>query len=771
MREKHIKYKRRRYIGICTFVFILIVYFFSLPERLFNVPYSTTVLDRDGVLMGARIASDGQWRFPESKEIPEKLKVCMVAFEDEYFYYHWGVNPVSIGKALITNIKSNRIVRGGSTITMQVIRLSRSEARTVAEKIVEAILATRLEFRYSKSRILNLYASYAPFGGNVVGFSAASWRYFGHAASDMSWAEAATLAVLPNAPSAIHLAKQRGALKSKRDRLLHKIYNQGIINEQTLELAINEPLPTEPKKLPQIAPHLVSKLAVTTPQENIHTTIDAAIQLRVEEICQRWNTEYQKHNIRDIAAIIVDIEKAEVLAYLGNSGFESNRNGSQVNVIEAPRSTGSILKPFLYTAMLDDGILLPHQLLPDIPMNIQGFSPQNFNLKYEGAVPASQALSRSLNLPSVYLLKEFTVPKFYDYLKQLGLSTLSQPASHYGLSLILGGAEGKLSEIVDCYTYLGQAATNKSIIKPSYLINREKEKQVAQFSKGAAWQVLNILTEVNRPGEIAWKRMPSMQQIAWKTGTSQGFRDAWAVGVNSKYAIGVWVGNATGEGVPDLIGGRIAGPVLFDLFNIFPNEPWMLRPENEFVDVEVCKQSGMLSSRFCTDIDTVLVTPSTIDNGKVCPYHHKITLTTDGQYRVYTSCVGLENTIQKDWFTLPPVLEWYYKKIHPEYRELPPFKKGCGDDYIKTLQFIYPSSNTEVIVTKQYDGTYGPIVFELAHIDPDAKVFWHLDGEYFGTTTLIHTMSVIPEDGNHVMTAVDTQGNTTSINFTSYKTN
>lgn len=768
---KLFKKLNKRQVRIMRYVLasLLIVYFFCLPRNLFDVPTSAVVLDRDGSLLGARIASDGQWRFPATNQIPDKLKQCMIAFEDDYFYYHWGVNPISISKAFYSNIKAGRVVRGGSTITMQVIRMSRNEARTIPEKMVEAILATRLEFRYSKDEILNLYASYAPFGGNVVGFAAASWRYFGRDAVSLSWAEAATLAVLPNSPSLIHISKRRNQLRAKRDGLLLKLLHKGVITEDTYELAIEEELPEEPIPLPQKAPHLVTKIVKEFPSEQSNSTINMAVQSRLEEIMNRWNREYASRNMNDLAAVIIDVETSEIIAYHGNSGFDTNRFGSQVDVADAPRSTGSILKPFLFAAMLDEGLLLPNELLPDVPLRIRGFAPQNFNLKYEGAVPASEALCRSLNLPSVYLLREYTPLKFYDKLKELHLSTLTNPADYYGLSLILGGAEGKLKEITASYMHLVQLARKQSTYFPKYLQKGKLQSWKPAFSAGAAWKTLDILTDLNRPEEVAWKQMSSVQKIAWKTGTSQGFRDAWAVGANRKYVIGVWVGNATGEGNPDLVGGRVAGPVLFELFNIFPNEPWIERPENEFVDAAVCRQSGYLKSRFCNDVDTILVTPKTLDREEVCPYHEVITVTPDRKNRVYMSCAGEEGAIQEPWFVLPPVMEWYYRKVHPEYEVLPPFKEGCGSSYLNAMQFIYPTRNADLIVTKQFDGSYGPIVFNLAHINPDAKVFWHLDGEYIGETTLIHQQNLIPEDGNHIISVIDNEGNTTSVAFKSVR--
>ena len=744
--------------------FLFLLFIFCLPSKLFNSPYSTVVLAKDGQMLGARIAADGQWRFPLSESIPEKLKTCLVYFEDEYFYWHWGVNPISMGKAFIQNLKARKVVRGGSTLTMQTIRLSRQKPRTILEKVIESILATRLEFSYSKDEILNLYASHAPFGGNVVGYTAAAWRYFGHTASSLSWAEAATLAVLPNAPSAIHLAKARTQLETKRNGLLKKLYDDQVIDADEYELALAEPLPSAPLPLPQIAPHLVSKIAMSKPSQEVITTIDFGLQHQVEELVNSWNNHYKQHNIHDISAIIIDVQTSEILAYHGNSGFQTGRVGSQVNILDAPRSTGSILKPFLLASMLDEGELLPNQLLPDVPINISGFSPQNFSLTYEGAVPASQAIIRSLNIPSVYMLKAYSVPKFYEKLKGYGLSTLNKSSGHYGLSLILGGAEAKLAEITAAYVRLAQSALSLESKEVYFLQDAKPITLPSVVSNGAAWQTLDIIKEVYRPGEVAWKMMGSMQNIAWKTGTSHGFRDGWAVGVTPLYAVGVWLGNATGEGNAELVGTRTAGPVLFDLFNILPKSDWFERPKESLVEAEICRQSGHLKGRFCQDVDTLLILPQGMQT-TACPYHHPVYLTADGKNRVYTSCVEAENAVEQSWFTLPPVWEWYYKNSHPDYRVLPPFKAGCGEDSRTPMQFIYPQQNTKVVLTRQLDGSLGGLTLDLAHSDDRAIVFWHMDGEYLDQTEHIHKLTLSPGVGEHQLTVVDNYGNTASIRF------
>ena len=750
---------------LCILAFLVTGYIFCLPRHLFHVPYSTVVTDRNEELLGARIASDGQWRFPPRNTTPEKIKECLITFEDKHFYHHWGVNPFAIGRAFYQNVKNKRIVSGGSTLTMQTIRLARNESRTFREKLIEMIWATRLEFRASKEEILSMYISHAPFGGNVVGLDAAAWRYFGHSADDLSWAESAMLAVLPNAPAMIHLSKGRKTLLDKRNRLLKQLLEKKTIDSSTYELAISEPLPDEPHPLPQIAPYLVSRFYQERNGEYSRSTINKGIQTQIEDLAERWSNEFRRSDIRNLAILVIDIPSNQVVAYCGNVHFDQKQGGNQVDVIQAPRSTGSILKPFLYYAMLQEGSLLPDMLLPDVPVNINGFTPQNFSMQFEGAVPASEALARSLNIPAVTMLQRYGVPKFHSFLQQIGLKTINRSSSHYGLSLILGGAEATLWDVTNAYAMMGRSLLQLpqrscSLLLPTSRITESTDP----FQPGAVWQTFDALKEVNRPEEIDWKSIPSMQTIAWKTGTSYGFRDAWAVGVTPRYAVGVWVGNATGEGKPGLVGAQTAGPVLFDIFNLLPASSWFTRPTGIFVEAEVCRKSGHLKGRFCDETDTLLVLPAGLRT-EACPYHHFVTLSADESQRIYENCANTEPTLQKSWFTLPPVWEWYYKQHHPEYKPLPPFKAGCGEDTFQPMQFIYPPMNARIKLPKQLDGSKGFLTVELAHNNPNATVFWHLDETYQAQTQDFHKISLQPAAGKHSLTAVDGEGNTISTTF------
>ncbi|NDW08510.1 penicillin-binding protein 1C [Dysgonomonas sp. 520] len=776
--------KLRYRIAIPVLFALLLWYVFCLPRPLFNVAYCTVVTDRNGELLGARIAADEQWRFPPPDSIPEKYKICLVEFEDQHFYRHWGVNPLSIGRAAKQNIERRKIFSGASTITMQAIRMSRGEKRTFGEKFIEMILATRLEFSYSKDEILNLYASHAPMGGNVVGISAAAWRYFGHDVSQLSWAEAATLAVLPNSPSIMHFGRNRDQLLNKRNRLLERLQNKGIIDKTDYELALSEPLPFQPHTLPQVAPHLVTRIYLDRPGKETQSTISKHYQSQTETILNRWNAEFAQNGVNNIAAMVIDIEKNEVVAYCGNVDFENSAYGNQVDIIKASRSTGSILKPLLYCAMLQDGMLLPHQLQPDIPISYNGFAPKNFSLLYDGAVPASEALARSLNIPFVVMLRKYTVAKFYNLLKEAGMTSLNRSAETYGLSLILGGAEGKLWDITRIYTGMAQSLKDfnkyqRYVKRPpvTYILDEKDEDEDAEvelnftdkaiFSAGAVWHTFEALTNVNRPEEIDWRSIPSIQKIAWKTGTSFGYRDGWAVGLNSRYVVGVWVGNADGEGRPGLTGARTAGMVLFDIFNVLPSAQWYAAPQSDMKKVEICPESGCLKGMDCpeSETDTIYI-PKNGTDGAVCSYHKIVHLSEDLNYRVFEDCAGSRGIIRKSWFILPPSWEWYYKQQHPSYKVLPPYSPEClGNNFTKQMDFIYPFPNAVLSLPKQIDGSVGRVVFELAVRTPDIKIFWHLDDVFIGETHDFHKLEYSPSIGEHKLTVVDENGYSISTLF------
>ncbi len=778
--------RRRKKISIALIVCVLIAYAFSLPRQIFDKPYSTVLEARNGQLLSASIAADGQWRFPQDDSIPERFAQALITFEDKRFYYHPGVDPLSLGRAMIQNVRAGKIVSGGSTITMQVIRLSRDgEPRNLFQKCIEIILATRLELSYSKNEILSLYASHAPFGGNVVGLDAACWRYFGRDPENLSWGEAALLAVLPNAPSLIHPGKNREVLKAKRDKLLDKLNVQGKIDSLTCALGKQEPIPENPQPLPRLSRHLLERIKKEGfGEKKLTSTIDYALQQRVEESLQRHHERLKANQIYNGAVLVLEVQTGEVVAYAGNVASSGGQRGEEVDIITAPRSTGSILKPFLYAASLDEGLILPRTLLPDIPILMNGFSPQNFSREYDGAVPASEALIRSLNVPSVFLLKDYRYEKFYTLLKNMGLTTLRNGPEHYGLSLILGGAEGTLWDITGMYASMARTLNNyfehpgrnryvrQDFHAPLYVpvqasATYPEREQTSWLSASSVYLTFETLKELYRPAEeTGWRFFNTSKKIAWKTGTSFGFRDGWAVGVNGDYAVGVWVGNADGEGRPGLTGTSAAAPLLFDIFSLLKTRQWFEAPLSEMEKIAICRKSGHRISIHCEQADTVWVARRGLET-RACQHHKTIHLSKDGRYQVHSACSDLASVSNVKWFVLPPVQEHYFKEKNISYRPLPPFRTDCQNTtVVASMDLVYPEPNARILIPRDFSGSPGSTIFELAHRQPGASVFWHLDGVFIGTTRGTHRLALAPEEGAHVLTIVDENGLSLEERFT-----
>ena len=413
-------------------------WWYFLPTPLFTVPYSTVILDKEGEIMGMTVASDGQYRVSGRGRLSMKYMAALLCFEDKRFLTHSGVDPLAIGRALWLNVRSGSVVSGGSTLTMQVIRLSRDNPpRTIPEKILEMLLAIRLEQSYTKWEILNMYVDHAPFGGNIVGIQAASLKYFNRQPDELSWAEAALLAVLPNAPALMYPGKNMPGLKGKRDALLRELYEQGYFEQGDLEMAMAEPLPEQVYSPECIAPHLLARAYGQRRGEISQTFIDSRLQEQVNGIVRR-HIDVLKHNhIYNAAVLVAHIPTGQVRAYVGNGPKVRDDGGNQVDIITSNRSSGSILKPALYALMQQSGYILPGTIVSDVPSRFGGYVPSNFNKDFQGIVPADKALSMSLNIPFVRLLREYGVEHFYDDLKKMGITTLNRKAENYGLSLIL----------------------------------------------------------------------------------------------------------------------------------------------------------------------------------------------------------------------------------------------------------------------------------------------------------------------------------------------
>lgn len=782
--------KRNKFLLLIGILIIALFAFYRcLPSPLFNSPVSSILLSDKDRLLGAHIAKDGQWRFPPlaPEDIPEKFKKSIVAFEDKRFYSHLGIDPLAIARAAKLNIQAGRIVSGGSTLSMQVVRLaSDNPKRTFGEKFLEAIRALRLETRFEKDEILSLYASYAPFGGNVVGLEAASWRYFGRHPAQLSWAESAMLAVLPNSPALIHPGRKRDRLKAKRDRLLKKLFEQKHLSKLDYQLAMAETLPEKPKLLPRLAPHLLDTLSQQNRQslnqnKRYQTTLDYKLQYQVNQVAKHHAQILALKDIHNLAILLIDNKTFEVKAYIGNAPPQNKvpEHGQAIDLIQRPRSTGSTLKPFLFASMIEQGEILPETLIADAPIRYTGYRPKNFDRKYRGAVRAKQALASSLNIPAVNMLSYHGVERFLASLRQLGMTTLHRRSREYGLPLILGGAEGSLWELTNLYANLANQAQktldSESMNQLQAITQQGQNYQSSRpniISPASAWMTLNALLEVGRPGnEAYWKRFDSTQKIAWKTGTSFGHRDAWAIGTTPKYTVGVWVGNAAGEGRQGMTGVKVAAPILFDTFNLLnAYSSWFKKPVEQMKTVSLCKNDGFLANQLCQTIPYQIPINSHFD--RISPNHHRVHLDSEKQVRVHSDCESISTMRHQNWFVLPPEEAYYYQQYHSDYKVLPNWRTDCQQVQTEKLEakqnpisLIYPRRNTQIYIPTELANARGKTVFQAIHSDPDTKLFWHINEDFIGTTKTYHEQAIWIAEGKHRLTLVDEQGNRVEQSF------
>lgn len=791
MQRMHSPFCRRRLFALLRrrkfffIIFLLIVASLSslqwlpLPDSLQQQQYASLLLARDGSMLGATIANDQQWRFAPVDALPQKYLDSLLLFEDQYFYRHLGINPFAIARAFSGNLRAGKVTSGGSTISMQLARLLRQDqlqrdgkksSRSFINKIKEAFLALQLEWHFSKSEILVHYAARAPFGGNIVGLRAAAWRYFGRSPEYLSWAESSLLAVLPNSPALIHPGRQRDLLKMKRDRLLHRLHQRQLLSNLDLQLALLEPLPERPQALPQIAPHLLATLKKKNPQTHLfHSTLDLQIQQLANQITQRHGARLANDGVNNIALVMIDHETMTTLAYVGNSPFKRTRVAApDVDIIQRPRSTGSILKPLLYGLMLQEGELTPTSLIPDIPTQINGYNPRNYDRTFRGAVPAQFALAHSLNIPSVRMLRDYGISRFQEKLQAMGLTSLFRPADDYGLTLIVGGAEASLWELTATYARLAATARDGDTTQgpAQLLIDEVNQKKTRMFKpvirQAAAWLTLQALIEVARPGnENYWRDFAGSQTIAWKTGTSYGLRDAWAIGSNGRYTVGVWVGNAGGEPATFISGQSSAAPILFDMFDALPSVNWFAKPAHALKTISVCADDGYLAGGQCEATDVQI--PAISHFEKITPHHKRIHLDSAEQFRVHNECETVSNMRTRDWFVLPPAQEFYWRQYHSEYKPLPPWRKDCvaqsaqQDDDVP-MELIYPQARSRIYIPVGLDGKRSRVVLKAIHRDPAASLYWHLDDKYLGETRIFHDREVSLEPGVHKLLVMDKQG-------------
>jgi penicillin-binding protein 1C len=765
-----IKYKSRLLIGL--FVLVLVAYLaipFSTP--FFSVDYSVVVRDENNRFLRVFLNNEEQWCLPPEKSdtIPEKLKKAVSLFEDEYFYKHPGINPVSLLRAFKQNLSQGKIVSGASTLTMQVARIRHGNSRTYWQKIKEITEAFKIECHYSKDEILKFYLDHAPYGANIQGIQAASYRYFDKTPKELSWAEAATLAVLPNAPGIIFPTTKGEALKRKRDRLLHKLFDKAYIDKSVYELAILEPIPAKIYSFPMLAPHFARFVKAREYQhKNIKTTLNADLQKQVAQLTRLHMQRLRNSGIKNAAVLVTDTQTGKIKAWVGSQNFFDFETLGQVDGVLASRSSGSVLKPFLYGLAIDQGIILPQTLVKDVPTYFNAFSPHNADEKFQGIVTAQYALIHSLNVPAVRLLNAYGVYPFYAFLKSAGVSTLFREAEDYGLPLIIGGSEVNLFDMSKLYRGLAQGGVFTSIIYQDADSLLLKEQNQALISQGSCNLVLNMLTDLKRPGlEYHWRKFEHQHAIAWKTGTSYGHKDAWAIGVSPQWTIAVWVGNFDGEGNVQLAGTTSAGPLLFDVFNALPYNPelnWFKKPYDEFKQIRICKTTGFLAGPSCTEIDTVDA-PIYMEPLRLCPFHKTIFVDKEERFAVCSEC-WKPGYHAKQVLSYPPDVVYQLRLRGQITEKIPEHNPNCPA-FTRTnpMEFIYPKDSSYLWLPRDFGGVRQKLICKLAHAHSQKNVFWYLNDVYLGTSDHEHTKTIDFTNGWQILRVTDEDGNSQRVTF------
>ncbi|MFP5258706.1 MAG: penicillin-binding protein 1C, partial [Acidobacteriota bacterium] len=610
------------------------------PLSALTPPPSTVVAARNGQPLRLFLAPDEAWRFPvRLSGVAPILPRLIVAAEDRHFYRHPGVNPLAILRAAAANLAAGRVVSGGSTITMQLARLARPRERSLGAKIDEALSALALERRLSKDAILERYLNMAPYGGNIVGVGAASTLYFGKTPDRLSLAEAALLTVLPRSPLRLDPLRHPEAAKAARDKLLAGLARRGVVAPEAAREAMTAPVPRSLARQPFIAPHFCQMAKeLGGDAARIDTTLDPSAQKTATDILRGRSGWLAGQGIGSVAAVVLDPESREVRALIGGTNWFGDPRFGQINGATIKRSPGSTLKPFLYAMAMDQGLIIPQSLLLDIPTGFAGYSPKNFDGLFLGRVSAEQALITSRNVPAVRLLNEVGPAPFLDLLRRGGLSSLDQPASHYGLSLILGGGETTLLALTNLYAALADGG----LYRPAAILaNRKPVRGERLFSPEACSLTTDILTRLERPDlPTSWERALAVPAVAWKTGTSFGHRDAWAVGVSAGHVIGVWVGNMDGTPVAGISGAVQAGPILFELFRALEPRGSTAAAKTglNLASIEVCADSRQLPGPDCPRRVTARIIPGRTHLSP-CPVHRRLLVDAATGERLSADCL------------------------------------------------------------------------------------------------------------------------------------
>lgn len=726
--------------------------------------YSIQILDKNGELLHSFLTADEKWRlYIQKDEITPLIEKAFLFKEDKYFHYHPGINPVSVIRAFLLNIKERRRISGASTITMQVARLLEPKERTYFNKIIEVFRAFQLEWHYKKDEILQLYLNLIPFGGNIEGIKAASAIYFNKSPDHLSLAEIVALSIIPNRPLYMVPGVNNDRIFKTRNQWLKKLNKARTLDSTMIKDAMKEPLLAFRRNMPHNAPHLSMLLKEEIQADGIiKSFIDPKFQKEIEDIVREYNKKTYFQNIRNAAVLVVENKSGKVMAYIGSADYYNEEDGGQVDGINAIRSPGSTLKPVLYGLAMDAGVVTPKLHITDVPVSYSGYEPENYSGSYHGSITLEYALQKSLNVPAVKILAELSVDRFIESLSKCGFSKIENDKSKLGLSVILGGCGVSLKELTGVYA----AIANQGEYKP--LVFSENDRNISRgvtqmISPESAFMITEILTDLSRPDlPIEWENEVNMPKIAWKTGTSYGRRDAWSIGFNQKYTVGVWVGNFSGTGVPDLTGASKAAPLLFRVFNAIDyrtSREWFQMPDNLGLRY-VCSQTGKPPGTYCDDLVLDYYIPGT-SSTLLCDHMKEMWISPDSGISYCTSCRPEKGYIKALMPNIPADIIQYYEANNIPYTRIPPHNPHCERIFTGSApEIISPVSNNRYFIDR--NDTL-PVKLSCNTTNDVNKVFWYVNDQYIKSSNPVEEVFIQPPAGKVKISCSDDKGRNADI--------
>ena len=748
----------KKYSKTVEIVFTILLLFVFL-DLLFPLPgpkeFSKEIHAKDGTLLTAYLTSDDKWRLQtELDEVSRELIKAVLEKEDSWFYLHLGVNPVSVVRAMIDNIYNGKVESGASTITMQVARLLEPKKRTYLNKLAEIFRAVQLEIKYSKKEILELYLSVLPFGGNIEGVKSASYIYFNRPPSKLSLAQSIMLAVIPNDPNTLRLDRSNEEIIKNRNYWINKFKQLRIFPSADLNDALDEPVEKKRYAVPLLAPHFSYYLKDNLSGDILNTTLDLSIQQTTENILLRNVRKVFYKGITNGAVLVIDNKNSSVVAYCGSADFYDEGSFGQVNGITAIRSPGSTLKAALYAYAFDDGNLTPQMKFADIPADFHSYQPENYDLKFYGNVSTEFALVNSLNIPAVKLLEKIGLNNFISFLEGSGFNKIQKQKSKLGLSMILGGCGTNLQEL----TRLFSAFARKGNLFPlQFILSDDDQKGEQIFSDASSYLIANILSGTSRSDIADLSNYSKLPKFAWKTGTSYGKRDAWAIGFNPSYTIGVWMGNFNGVGSPNLSGAEVAVPLLFDLFNAIDynsDVKWFETPE-ELITRKVCSESGLIPTNYCTNIIRDFAIKGQTHN-EVCNIHKPVYVNLDESVQYCTGCLPSSDYKKTVYAVYEPELSLWLSQNKYDYQKPPKHNPNCTAKFAEDgPRILSPSEDYEYFLEKN---SLQEILLMAASDSRVKTHYWYVNEKFIKKSKPGEKVFFIPNEKVLKITCLDDKG-------------